>query len=362
MCIIMPVRIPLGATRREFLSTGGRLAVGAGLLGGGGYGQAGEPAADRVRFGSTDLFVSRLCQGTAFRETERSPDNPLGQRILARCLDLGVNFFDSSNAYGWGGAERALGRAIRGQARDKLVICTKVHPGTKPDEDGKSRRVPFTREFAARACDASLKRLGLDYVDLYLLHNRDPVTPLEEIADTMDALVKAGKIRYWGLSNHTGAEVRKVADYSSQNGRAPLAGLQHYFNIVGRRAPEQDVPNLEQEMFPLIREYRLGLMAFSPLAAGKIAPGRTAEEGSPLAKVLAVMDDVAGELAVGRAQVAIAWVLTHPEVTCSLAGAEKPEHVEDNVAGSKLTLPPTLLGRLNAVSDAYMKSDASINA
>jgi aryl-alcohol dehydrogenase-like predicted oxidoreductase len=116
---------------------------------------------------------------------------------------------------------------------------------------------------------------------------------------------------------------------------------------------------MEQEIFPVIRDHKLGLMAFSPLAAGKIAPGRTAEPGTPLADVLRVMDDVARELNVSRAQLAIAWVLTHPEVTSSLAGAEKPEHVEDNVAGSRLVLPPESLEALNAASDAYMRRTAA---
>ena len=314
-----------------------------------------EGDSTRVPFGWTDLRVSRLCQGTAFRQTERSPDNPLGQRILRRCLELGVNFFDSSNAYGWGGAEASLGKAIRGHPRDRLVICTKVHPGRKPEDDKPSVAVPLTREFAFRECEGSLKRLGTDYVDLYILHNQDPKTPLTEIADTMDALVKSGKVRYWGVSNHTGEQVGRLVAHSAQEGHSRLAGLQNYFNIVGRHTPEQDVHGIEGELFPLIRRHNLGLMAFSPLASGTIAPGRTAPSGSPLARMLSALDEVASELSVSRAQVCIAWVLTHPEVTSSLAGAERPEHVDDNVAGSRLTLPGELLARLNAASDEYVK-------
>ena len=308
----------------------------------------------RVNFGWTDLRVSRLCQGTAFRQTERSPDNPLGQRILHRCLDLDVNFFDSSNAYGWGGAESSLGKAIRGFPRERLVICTKVHPGTKPKEGRPSKPVPFTREFAFRECEGSLRRLGTDYVDLYILHNQAQETPLEQIADIMDALVRSGKVRYWGVSNHNREQVGRLVEHSSQDGRARLAGLQNYFNIIGRHTPDQSVARIEQDLFPLIREHQLGLMAFSPLAGGKIAPGRTAPEGSPLARVLKALDEVATELSVSRAQVCIAWVLTHPEVTSSLAGAERPEHVDDNVAGSKLRLPTELVSKLNAASEAYM--------
>ena len=319
--------------------------------------QAGD--SDRVVFGWTDLRVSRLCQGTAFRQTARSPDNPLGQRILRRCLDLGVNFFDSSNAYGWGGAEASLGKAIRGHPRDRLVICTKIHPGRKPEGDAPSVAVPLTREFAFRECEGSLQRLGTDYVDLYILHNQDPKTPLTEIADTMDALVQSGKVRYWGVSNHTGEQVERLVTHSGQQGRSRLAGLQNYFNIIGRHTPEQAVRGIEGELFPLIRRHKLGLMAFSPMGGGKIAPGRTAPPGTALARMLGALDEVAAELSVSRAQVCIAWVLTHPEVTSSLAGAERPEHVDDNVAGSRLTLPKELLAKLNAASDLYMTQTAT---
>ena len=312
-----------------------------------------------VPFGSTDLRVSRLCQGTAFRQIDRAPDAPAGQAILRRCLDLGVNFFDSSNAYGWGGAEMALGLAIKNHPRDKLVICTKVHPGSKPTDDEPSKPVAFTREFAFQECEASLKRIGTDYVDLYLLHNPDEVTPIEQVADTMDALVESGKVRYWGLSNHTPDAVRAAINHAHNTGQAPPAGLQHYFNIIGRVAPEQTVPSLEQEMFPLIREHKLGLQAFSPLAAGKLVPGREAEPGSPLADVLKVIDEVAGDLGATRPQIAIAWVLTHPEVTASLAGAEKPGHVEDNVAGSRLVLPSEALAALNDASQVYLEAITS---
>jgi aryl-alcohol dehydrogenase-like predicted oxidoreductase len=338
-------------TRRDFLQFAGVLAA-AGAT----NCSAPGSGAGLVRFGSTDLFVSRLCQGTAFREIDRSPDAPAAQAILRRCLELGVNFFDSSNAYGWGGAEMALGNAIQGHPRDKLVICTKVHPGSKPEGDQPSQPMRFTREFALRECDGSLRRLGTDYLDLYLLHNPDEATPIEQVADTMDELVKAGKVRYWGLSNHSPEAIRTAIAHARRGGRSGPAGLQHYFNIIGRQAPEQTVPSLERELFPLIREHGLGLQAFSPLAAGKLAPGRDTEPGSPLADLLRVMDKVAGDLGATRPQIAIAWVLSHPEVTSSLAGAEKTEHVDDNVAGSRLALPSDALAALNEASAVYLRA------
>ena len=158
------------------------------------------------------------------------------------------------------------------------------------------------------------------------------------------------------MSNHTPADIGRAIKHAQDSGQSGPAGLQHYFNIIGRQAPEQTVPSLEQELFPVIREHKLGLMAFSPLAAGKLAPGRKAEPGSPLEKVLQVMDEVAADLAATRPQLAIAWVLTHPEVTSALAGAEKPEHVDDNVAGSRLVLPAEALAALNKASDAYIQA------
>jgi len=340
-------------SRRDFLAACTFIAAGSST-------KCAAPASGQVRFGSTDLFVSRLCQGTAFRQIERSPDASLGQEVLKRCLDLGVNFFDSSNAYGWGGAELTLGRAIEGYSRDKLVICTKAHPGSKPEGDQPSRPAPFTREFAFQECEGSLRRLGTDYVDLYLLHNPDESTPIEQIADTMDALVKSGRVRYWGLSNHTPTAIRAAIAHAGRTGQTAPAGLQHYFNIIGRQAREQTVPSMERKLFPLIREHKLGLQAFSPLAAGKLVPGRTAEPGSSLEMVLKVMDEVAGDLGATRPQIAIAWVLTHPEVTSALAGAERPEHVEDNIAGSQLVLPSEALDALNEVSNQYLQAMSAV--
>lgn len=138
--------------------------------------QVTKPAPDRqgslVRFGHTDLFVSRLCQGTAFRQVARDPNDATGQRILHRALDLGVNFFDSSNAYGWGGAERALGKAIAGR-RDKLVIATKISPFQKPEDGNASIGAALSRDYVMTQVEASLRRLGTDYIDLYLYHNPD---------------------------------------------------------------------------------------------------------------------------------------------------------------------------------------------
>jgi len=327
----------MGATAIESLSIQGQAAR-----------PKSAPASHLVRFGKTELFVSRLCQGTAFRQVTREAEDPAAQRILRYCLDTGINFFDTSEAYGWGGSEMALGKAIIGK-RHEVVICSKASPGSEPDSSGKSAKMVFTPEILSQKLEGSLKRLGTDYIDLYLLHGPDEVTPAESIADSMAGFVKSGKIRYWGVSNHSASMVGQFVKLAKRKGKAPIAGLQDYYNIAA--ADRRDF--MDRELFPLIDKGRLGLMAFSPLAEGRLAPGRSIPKGSPLESLAAELDRVAKEMGVTRPQVCIAWVLTRPQATVVLAGAEKPEHVADNWKGAYLTLPPKAIQALNAASDRY---------
>ena len=352
--------------RRDFLKTCGTAAGGVllGNLSGCESAPPTPPAAERpshlVRFGHTDLYVSRLCQGTAFRQVSRRGDDPEGQRILRHCIDIGVNFFDSSEAYGWGGSETVLGKAMAGR-RDRIVVCTKAAPVDGPE----SGMLVFTRDVLFRKAEGSLKRLGTDYIDLYLLHSPDVRTPredadspaadvptrehMEQIADSMDDLVKSGKIRYWGVSNHLSRQVVELVELGNRAGKAPIAGLEDYYNVVA--ADRRDF--MVQELFPLIRRANLGLLTFSPLGEGRLAPGRNIEEGSPLEGPIRTLDAVANEVGATRPQVCVAWVLSHPEVTSVLAGAEKPEHVSDNFKGTQITLPEEAVQQLNAAADAY---------
>ena len=309
-----------------------------------------------MRFGTTDLYVSRLCQGTAFRNLPRIRDEPRGQQVLRHCLAQGVNFFDSAVAYGWGGAEAALGQALRGH-RDRVVICTKVAPFHPSAHDGDDvRPARFTRDFLLRQADHSLRRLGTDYLDLYLRHQPDTDTPAEEIVGAMDALVQSGKIRYWGASNHSAAQVREFVALSTRSGQAPLAGLEEYFTIAGESLSDTGqhrVQVLERDMFPVVRAAGLGLLTYSPLNAGHLSPARPVEPGSPLARLVRVLDEVASGLRVSRAAVCVAWVLTHPEVTSVLGGAESPAHVDEHLAGTHLALPTDALAALNVASATY---------
>lgn len=313
------------------------------------------PDSPYVRFGRTDLYVSRLCQGTAFRHLPRS-DDPQAERVLRHCLEVGVNFFDSSNAYGWGGSERVLGKAVAGR-RGQVVICTKVAASYPPEREGMpARSARFTRDYLLEQAEGSLARLGTDYIDLYLLHQPDQGTPAGEIADSMEALRQSGKIRHWGVSNHSAVQVEAYLALSQTAGAAPIAGVEDYYTIAGMALDEAGcsrVRRLEQETFPLLQRSGLGLLAFSPLDTGHLAAGRNVAPEHPLAALIREIDRSARKLGVTRAAVCVAWVLTRSAVTCVLAGAESPEHVDENQAGTRLVIPIEMLERLDSASTAF---------
>ena len=307
-----------------------------------------------VQFGDTDLYVSPLCQGTAFRNLPRD-DDPTSLRVLKHCLELGINFFDSSNIYGWGGSETLLGKAISG-LRDRVVICTKVDAYEDKTDETLPPRAAYSTDFLIRRIDGALTRLRTDYIDLYLLHTPDHVTPAEQIVEAMSELVQAGKIRHWGVSNHCPTQVAEFLDQSASTGRPPISGIEEYYNIAGSRVDADGqcgTIRLEQQMFPLLRRARLGLLAFSPLDAGDLAPGHDIEDGSALGNLVSVLDRIAVEMGVSRPQVCIAWVLSHDEVTAVLAGSESPQHVDENLAGTRLVLPSDVLAKLNEASARY---------
>jgi aryl-alcohol dehydrogenase-like predicted oxidoreductase len=313
---------------------------------------------NRLRFGQTELWVSPLCQGTAFRTLPRA-DGPEVRALLSHALDIGVNFFDSSNAYGWGGAEEVLGKVLAGR-RDQAVVCTKVAAfGPPKDGESKGAPMPFTRANLFAQAEASLKRLGTDYIDLYLLHQPDNTTPPAEIALAMAALVQSGKVRHWGVSNHSGAQLREYLELQSP---APPAGVEEYYNVAGEHLDpdgKSRVARLEEEVFPLLRQSGMGLLAFSPLDTGLLDPGRAIASGSPLAGLAAALDQVAATLGCTRTQLCIAWVKSRPEVSCVLAGAESPAQVEENWKGAQLTLPPEALSAIEAARQVYRRRQAA---
>ena len=306
---------------------------------------------ETIPFGHTDLRVTRLCQGTAFRHLPRATD-PAALDVLRHSLERGVTFFDTAQAYGWGGAEEVLGKAIQGR-RAQVTVCTKVPAMLPPKADGTpGPRARFTPEYLSTQLEASLRRLGTDRVDLYLLHQPDNHTPAAEITAAMDALVQAGKTRYWGLSNHSAAQVQEYLDLG-----APIAGVEEYYNIAGSHLDKEGrvrVRVFEEEMQPLLNRHDLGCLAFSPLDTGLLAPGRPAE-GS-LTDLVQAIDRVAAEMALPRAAVCVAWVRQRQGITSVLAGAESRQHVDDNLLGAQTELPAEAIDRLDAARQTYHRA------
>ena len=333
-----------------------------------------------VRFGKTDLYVSRLCQGTAFRS---APDLSSKLRAIDRCIDSGVNFFDSSNAYGYGDAETTLGKGIKGK-RESIIICTKVHPFNPPFTEGATpTEAQFTCEFLFEQVDACLRRLGTDHVDLYLLHNPDGATPFEDLAGSMDDLVQTGKIRYWGVSNHCGRQIQELDSIADKNRGANVSGAECYYNIAGVStlntvmlskwdvhptisAGSSRIRWLENDTLPVLRSRGIGMLAYSPMdqgylsltppsdfAAKDVSPHAEGGSETPLKKLIHTIDSVSKDLGVSRAELCYGWVIAHPEVTSVLGGPETPVEIDQAVSGANMDLSSDVMAALNDASHAF---------
>lgn len=290
--------------------------------------------------GKTGIQVSAICLGTAFRG---QTDENVCIRTIDRALDLGCNFIDTA-LYGNGKSEQLLGRALKGK-RDEVVLCTKVYGtlGSSPTHNG------LTRINILRGVEASLKRLQTDHLDLYLLHSYDPKAPVEEIVRTLDDLVRQGKVRYVGCSNWPVRKVVEALWISDKRNLAPFVCLQYQYSLLNRT-------EFEPELAPLCLDFGLGSMTYSPLAIGLlsgrfrrgVAPPADSPWGAepaaglsrtkyPFAeamteqadRVVQALIDLGGKYGKTAAQVAVAWVLDHPEVTAPILGADNPEQVDE---------------------------------
>lgn len=304
-----------------------------------------------VKLGKTGLDVSRICLGCmTYGEPQRGThswtlDEEHSRPFLRQAIELGINFFDTSNSYSDGSSEEILGRAMREFGRrEELVIATKVYfPQRKgPNARGLSRKAIFT------AIDASLQRLGLDYVDLYQIHRWDYRTPIEETLEALDDVVKSGKVRYLGASSMFAWQFCKALHVARERGWTRFVTMQNHYNLLNREE--------EREMLPLCAAEGIGVLPWSPLARGRLARPWGAETqrmaSDEVSKKLydATADadrrvaERAGEIAekrgVPRAQVALAWLLSKPVVTVPIIGASKPGHLEDAVAALALKLAP----------------------
>jgi aryl-alcohol dehydrogenase (NADP+) len=316
---------------------------------------------DYVRLGSTGLKVSRLCLGCMTYGSKKWRDWVLeedeSRPFFRRALEAGINFFDTADMYSDGVSEEITGRALKEfAARDRVVIATKVfNPmGDDPNQRGLSRK------HIHHAIDASLRRLGTDYVDLYQIHRFDYHTPIEETLRALDDIVRAGKALYIGGSSMYAFQFAKMLAASDTHGLARFVTMQNHYNLVYREE--------EREMLPLCREEGIGVIPWSPLARGFLAGNRRAQDFGETTRAktddyaqkmyyqpsdFAVVDRVAAiaqQRGVPNAQVALAWVMQQPGVTAPIIGASKSKHLDDAIAALNVKLDPA---DLKALAEPY---------
>ena len=315
------------------------------------------------KLGGSGLFVSELSFGAmTFGGTDGlwGQVGRLGQddadALIQAALEAGINTFDTADVYAHGRSEEILGRALKtaGVSRDDVVIATKGFSamGEGPNRRGASRR------HLIGACRASLQRLGLEHIDLYQVHGFDASTPIEETLEALDTLVRAGDVRYVGLSNWAAWQIMKAIGISQARNLAPITSLQAYYTLVGR--------DVEREIVPLLTSERVGLMVWSPLAGGyltgKYSGNGAASGGRQTELDFPPIDRVRGEPLIetlrrvaakhGRppAQIAIAWLLHRPVVSTVIVGAKRVEQLEDNVRSTEVRLDAEDLAALDKVS------------
>ncbi|KQW42658.1 alcohol dehydrogenase [Nocardioides sp. Root1257] len=310
-----------------------------------------------ARLGSSGLQVSRVCLGgMTYGDIDRGNHEwtlPYDQaeQFIRQALDLGINYFDTANFYSLGSSEEIFGKALLSMSRrEDVIIATKVAMpmGSGPNDAGLSRGAILTQ------VDASLKRLGTDYIDQYIVHRADPLTPWEETMQALDDLVRAGKVRYLGASSMYAWQLAKSLAVSDRHDLASFASMQNHYNLLYREE--------EREMIPLCLDAGLGLTPWSPLARGRLARGpedvtnrarldqtdRDEYFDGPSQGILVAVEKIAEERGVPRAQVALAWLLGRTGVTSAVVGATKSHHLEHAVAALDIRLEDSEISRLDA--------------
>ena len=310
----------------------------------------------QTRLGSSGLEVSRLCLGCmSYGASDRGTHAwTLGQddtdRFVRQALEAGITFFDTANVYSAGTSEEYVGAALgRMAARDDVVIATKVHGRMRPGPNGAG----LSRAAIMTEIDNSLRRLGVDHVDLYQIHRFDPAVPVEETMEALHDVVKAGKARYLGASSMWTWQFASMQHAAQQHGWTPFVSMQNHLNLLYREE--------EREMLPYCAATGVGVIPWSPLARGKLtrpwdtttARSETDEFGKTLyrdedERIVDAVGEIAEQRGVSRAQVALAWVARQPGVVAPIVGATKPGHLEDAVAALDLELTDDEVARLEA--------------
>jgi aryl-alcohol dehydrogenase-like predicted oxidoreductase len=315
------------------------------------------------KFGNTGLLVSELCLGTMTFGGGEGIWAAIGQlnqaevdALVGAAIEKGVNFFDTANVYSAGRSEIMTGQAFRNLRvpRDQFVLATKALGRMGPG----ANQVGLSRGHLLHAVDESLKRLQLDYIDLYQIHGVDPLTPLEETLEALNDCVRAGKVRYIGLSNLAAWQIAKSLWISDKRHLARFESVQSYYSIAGR--------DLEREIVPLANDQRLAILPWSPLAGGLLS-GKFTRDTKPdgarrssfdfppvdrekAFNIIDVMRPIAKAHDASVARVALAWLLHQRHVTSVIIGAKTRAQLDDNIAASELELSGDELAALNKVS------------
>jgi 1-deoxyxylulose-5-phosphate synthase len=310
-----------------------------------------------VNLGAAGLKVSRICLGTMTYGSSRwRPwvlDEDASRPLIKQALEAGINFFDTADMYSSGASEEVLGRALKdfGPGREKVIIATKVfYPmGDGPNDRGLSRK------HIMAAIDASLRRLGTDYVDLYQIHRFDPETPIEETLEALHDVVRAGKARYLGASSMPSWQFAKMLFTADAHRWTRFITMQNHYNLLYREE--------EREMIPLCLDQKIAVIPWSPLARGLLAgKGRTKtvraatdtyghqlygeEIGETDARVIDSLEALSKESGIAPARMALAWLLQEPAVVAPIVGVSKPGQLEDALAALEIMLPAETVARL----------------
>jgi len=309
-----------------------------------------------INLGKTGLKVSRICLGCmTYGEPLRgahpwSLPEDISRPFFAKALEAGINFFDTANVYSDGTSEEFLGRAMKDLARrDEVVIATKVHGRMRADANGGglSRKAIFTE------IDASLSRLGMDYVDLYQIHRWDNNTPIEETLEALHDVVKSGKARYIGASSMYAWQFSKALYLAEKHGWTRFVSMQNHYNLLYREE--------EREMLGLCADQGIGVIPWSPLARGRLTrdwnEATERSETDAFGKTLYVSQDreiveavsqIAAARGISRAQVSLAWMLSKPTISSPIIGASKIGHLEDALAAVSIRLDAKEIEALEA--------------
>jgi 1-deoxyxylulose-5-phosphate synthase len=302
-----------------------------------------------TNLGTSGLRVSRICLGMmGFGNESERPwviDEDAAEPIVRAAAEGGVTFFDTADTYSGGASEVATGRLVpKFLSRDEAVIATKVFMPVTPGENGGG----LGRKHVLSGIDASLRRLGLDYVDLYQIHRWDPRTPIEETMEALHDVVRAGKARYIGASSMFAWQFAKAQHTAEQHGWTKFVSMQNHYNLIYREE--------EREMIPLCLDQGVGCIPWSPLARGMLAGNRTRDGGRHTTRsssdaftdylygqptdydVVDAVNEVAAARGVPPAQVALAWLLARPGVTAPIVGSTKKKHLKDALAAEELSL------------------------